>query len=161
MTAKTIIEKLKLIRHPEGGYYRETYRCATRVVLDCGKTRNTGTAIYYLLEGTDKSHFHKVASDELWMFHQGEPLEIIMITMDGTVESRILGNRMDQNEEPQFVVMANTWFAARIPAQKGYSLVSCVVTPGFDFADFELANKDELLEFYPGLKAIIDEFCFS
>ena len=88
MTAETIIEKLNLNRHPEGGFYRETYKGEKSITLDNGKVRNTGTAVYYLLKDTDKSHFHKVSSDELWLFHQGEPLEIFMITNDGKLETK-------------------------------------------------------------------------
>lgn len=80
MTAETIIEKLQLSRHPEGGFYRETYRSEKVITLEDGRARNTGTAIFYLLKDTDKSHFHKISSDELWLFHLGEPLEIFMIT---------------------------------------------------------------------------------
>jgi len=86
MTAETIIEKLNLATHPEGGLYRETYRGEKLIVPDNGKERNTVTAIYYLLKDSDKSHFHKVYSDELWFFHQGQPLEIFMITNDGKIK---------------------------------------------------------------------------
>lgn len=159
MTAETIIEKLNLTRHPEGGFYKETYRAEKSITLDAGNVRNTGTAIYYLLKDADKSHFHRVASDELWFFHQGEPLEIVMITNDGKIETKILGNRLDLNEEPQVLVKANIWFAARVKNGKGYALVSCTVSPGFDFSDFELANKNELMQLFPNIQAEIEELC--
>ncbi len=158
MTAESIIERLNLIRHPEGGFYRETYRAERSITLDDGRIRSAGTAIYYLLKGTDKSHFHRVGSDELWLFHQGEPLEIHMITNEGTIETRVLGNRLDLNEEPQIAIPANVWFAACIKSGEGFSLVSCVVAPGFDFEDFELADKDELIKLYPNLESEIKEF---
>lgn len=158
MTAEKIIEKLKLIQHPEGGFYRETYRGDKSITLDGGKVRSTGTAIFYMLSGADKSHFHKVASDELWFFHQGEPIEILVINEGGHVDRFILGNRLDLNQQPQILVKSNMWFAAHIPSATGYSLVSCVVAPGFDFADFELANKDELLKMYPNLTEEIEMF---
>lgn len=97
MTAEKIIEKLKLVRHPEGGFYREMYRAEKIITLDDGRLRNAGTAIYYLLKDADKSHFHKVSSDELWLFHQGEPLEIFIITEDGNIETKILGNQLDKD----------------------------------------------------------------
>jgi len=159
MTAETIIEKLNLTRHPEGGFYRETYRAEKSVTLDNGKVRNTGTAIYYLLKGADKSHFHKVGSDELWLFHQGEPLELLMITGDGNIETKILGNRLDLDEEPQIIIPANVWFAARIKEEKGFTLVSCIVAPGFEFEDFELADKNELIRSFPNIKDEIEELC--
>lgn len=157
MTVETIIEKLKLTRHPEGGLYRETYRGEKLITLDNGKERNTGTAIYYLLKDTDKSHFHKVGSDELWLFHQGEPLEIFMITNDGKIETKILGNRLDLNEEPQVIIPANVWFAAQLKNEKGFALVSCIVAPGFDFNDFELGDKNELIKSFPNLKTEIEK----
>jgi predicted cupin superfamily sugar epimerase len=157
MTAETIIEKLKLATHPEGGLYRETYRGEKLITLDNGMERNTGTAIYYLLKDTDKSHFHKVYSDELWFFHQGEPLEIFMITTDGKIEMKTLGNRLDLDEEPQIMIKANIWFAARVKNEKGFSLVSCVVAPGFDFNDFELGNKNELIKLFPRIKREIEK----
>lgn len=160
MTAETLIEKLKLTRHPEGGFYKETYRGEKLITLDNGIVRNTGTAIYYLLKDTDKSHFHKVSSDELWLFHQGEPLEIFMITNDGNIKMKVLGNRLDLDEEPQVAISADVWFAARIKNQKGFALVSCVVAPGFDFNDFKLANKNELIKLFPGIKTEIDNLNF-
>jgi len=111
-----------------------------------------------LLKGTDKSHFHRVGSDELWLFHQGEPLEIHVITHDGTIETRVLGNRLDLNEKPQIAIPANVWFAAGIQSRVGFSLVSCVVAPGFEFEDFELADKNELIKLYPHLEDKIKEF---
>lgn len=157
MTAETIIEKLKLTRHPEGGFYRETYRGKKSITLDNGKVRNAGTAVYYLLKDTDKSHFHKVNSDELWLFHQGEPLEIFMITNEGKLETKILGNRLDLNEEPQVIIAANIWFAARLKNEKGFALVSCIVAPGFDFDDYELGSKNELIKTFPYIKTEIEK----
>lgn len=157
MTAETIIEKLKLTTHPEGGLYRETYRGEKLITPDNGKKRNTATAIYYLLKETDKSHFHKVYSDELWLFHQGEPLEIFMITNEGEIKMKTLGNRLDLDEEPQVVIKANIWFAARVKNEKGFTLVSCIVAPGFDFSDFELGNKNELVKLFPGIKTEIEQ----
>ena len=95
MTSEEIIAKLDLIKHPEGGFYKETFRGERLVHFDNDKVRNACTGIYYLLEGTDKSHFHKVGSDELWLFHQGEPLEIITITDDEKIETKTLGNRIE------------------------------------------------------------------
>lgn len=160
MTAETIIKKLNLTRHPEGGFYRETYGGEKSITLNNGKVRNTGTAIYYLLKGTDKSHFHKVGSDEIWLFHQGEPLEIHMINDDGHIETKTLGNRLDLNEEPQITITANVWFAASIKNQTGFTLVSCVVAPGFDFEDFELGNKNELIKLFPNIENEIKKFSF-
>lgn len=156
MTAESIIEALNMIRHPEGGFYRETYRGENLMTLDNGRVRNTATAIYYLLKDEDKSHFHKIASDEIWFFHQGVSLEVIVITEQGRLELQTLGNRLDSGEVPQLVIKANTWFAARVKSGSGFALVSCVVAPGFDFSDFELGNKAELKRLYPELESEIE-----
>ncbi len=159
MTAETIIEKLNLTSHPEGGFYRETYRADKSITLDNGKVRTTGTAIYYLLKDTDKSHFHKINADEIWLFHEGEPLEVLMITHEGNIETKILGNRLDLDQEPQVTIAANVWFAARIIGEKGFTLVSCIVAPGFEFEDFVLGDKDELIKLFPNIKDEIENLC--
>jgi predicted cupin superfamily sugar epimerase len=159
MTAATIIEKLNLIPHPEGGYYRETYRSEQSLTLDNGNKRNVGTAIYYLLNDKDKSHFHKINSDELWLFHQGTALEILLISDEGSLIIKTLGNRLDLGEKPQILIKAHTWFAARVKHESGFGLVSCIVTPGFDFADFTLGKKAELIRLFPALHAEIEQFC--
>ncbi len=159
MTAKRLIQTLQLQPHPEGGFYRETYRTEEKITTVDGKVRNIGTAIYFLLEDEDKSHFHRILSDELWFFHQGEPMEIMMI-QDGKLHTSLLGNNIEQGEVPQLIIPANIWFAARVKDSKGYALVSCTVSPGFDFADFELANKKDLISEFPEYKSVIDEFTF-
>ena len=157
MTAEKIIEKLNLVTHPEGGFYKETYRAEKLITLDDGRIRNAGASIYYLLKDADKSHFHKVSSDELWLFHLGQPLEIVVITVDENIETKILGNRLDMGEEPQVIIKANTWFAARVKDEKGFALVTCTVAPGFDFDDFELGNKNKLIKLFPNLKTEIEK----
>lgn len=157
MTADEIKQHLKLQAHPEGGLYRETYRGGSQIKLESGKVRNTSTAIYYMLRGSDKSHFHKVKSDELWFLHQGEALEILSISDEGELLTEVLGNRLDLGEQPQLLVKANTWFAAKIKNEQGFVLVSCVVAPGFEFEDFEMADKQELLRQYPHLQDTIEE----
>ena len=157
MSAPEIIKKLKLIPHPEGGFYKETYKSDQNVTTNNGIHRNVCTAIYYLLENKDKSLFHRIKSDELWFFHQGNPIEIIFI-QNNLISSIILGNDIEKGEFPQVRIPANTWFAAKIINDSGYSLVSCVVAPGFDFADFQLAKKEDLINDYPNLKKIINKF---
>jgi predicted cupin superfamily sugar epimerase len=156
MKTKNIIDKLHLKPHPEGGYYSETYRSAERVINNEGNKRSVCTAIYYMLENDDKSHFHRIKSDELWFFHHGESLEIVIL-QNGERKTVLLGNDIINGELPQAKIPANTWFAARIKNGKGYSLVSCTVAPGFDFADFELAKREDLMRQYPNLKETIEE----
>ncbi|MCU0388580.1 MAG: cupin domain-containing protein [Chitinophagaceae bacterium] len=145
MVAQDFIEALNMKPHPEGGFYAETYRHPEMVVLDNGRKRNLSTTIFFLLKGTDRSHFHRLSSDEIWFFHAGETIELIML-QNGKSVSYIIGNNITDGALPQLLIPANTWFAAHLPSRKNFALVSCTVTPGFDFADFELATLNQLLE---------------
>ncbi len=143
MNAMNIIERLNMQPHPEGGYYAETFRHPLTVVLSNGRLRNLGTTIYFLLQNHDRSHFHRLGSDETWFFHGGETIELLMLK-DGELKKYNISSRVAEGDYPQLLVPSDTWFAAHIPSGKGYALVSCTVTPGFDFEDFELATKDQL-----------------
>jgi uncharacterized protein len=157
MNAQELTDKLKLIPHPEGGCYKETYRSDYTIVNDRKENRHVCTAIYYLLKDEDKSFFHRIRSDELWFFHLGQPLEIIIIQNE-RLTTIILGNDIEKDELPQVAIPANTWFAAQIKNAKGFSLVSCTVSPGFDFADFNLATRKDLVQQFPHLKDVIEKF---
>ncbi|MCB2410546.1 cupin domain-containing protein [Hymenobacter lucidus] len=157
MTATDIIQHLHLLPHPEGGYYRETYRSPEHLTTDSGQSRSVSTAIYYLLENDDKSHFHRIKSDELWFFHQGQALEIVVLT-DGQPTTIVLGSDFARGEVPQAIVPANAWFGARLRQSSGFALVSCTVAPGFDFADFELAQRGALSAEFPHLTSLIEQF---
>ena len=157
MAAPDIIRQLQLMPHPEGGYYRETYRSTNTLETPDGQSRSVSTAIYYLLENEDKSHFHRIKSDELWFFHQGQPLEIILLTA-GQPTRLVLGSDFSRGELPQAIVPANTWFAAHLLHRAGYALVSCTVAPGFDFADFELAGRSALLREFPQAAELVEQF---
>ncbi|GAA3944648.1 cupin domain-containing protein [Hymenobacter algoricola] len=160
MTAPDIIRQLHLLPHPEGGYYRETYRSDYRIQTESGQPRHLSTAIYYLLANDDKSHFHRIKSDELWFFHQGQTLEIIVLGGDQPTTIR-LGGDLTKGEVPQAVVPANTWFAARLEQGTGFGLVSCTVAPGFEYVDFELARRAALLAEFPHLPELIRQFTRS
>ncbi len=157
MQSSNLIQHLHLLPHPEGGYYRETYRAEEIISNRHGKPRNVCTSIYYLLENDDKSHFHRIQSDELWYFHQGQSLEILYIDQ-GQLHTVQLGNDFEDGAVPSFCIRAGLWFAARVKDRKGFALVSCTVAPGFDFADFELAKRSELVSEFPHLKDVIVEF---
>lgn len=161
MTAEEIIKNLGLTKHIEGGFYKETYRAKTIIEQENGKVRNTGTAIYYLLREQDKSHFHKVGSDEIWLFHQGEPIEMYIITKDGNLQTKVLGNAFDKGEEPQITILANTWFAAKIKSGTAFAFVSCVVAPGFDFEDYQIGDKHELAKLFPKIEKDIADMCLT
>lgn len=157
--AQTYIQHLELIPHPEGGFYKETYRADMESDFEGfdGK-RNVCTAIYFLLENDNKSHFHKIKSDELWFHHDGDALEIFVLSESG-LQKITLGKSIENGEVMQAVIPANVWFASKVKDNKGFALVSCTVSPGFDFADFEMATKKELLENYPNCVNIINEMC--
>jgi predicted cupin superfamily sugar epimerase len=157
MNGKEIVERLGLQVHPEGGFYKETYRSNQTIETDKNVYRNISTAIYFLLENENKSLFHRIKSDELWFFHQGEALEIVFIK-EGVLNTIILGNNLENGEMVQATIPANTWFASRVKNLNGYSLVSCTVAPGFDFADFELAKREDLINEFPNLKETIEKF---
>lgn len=161
MNAKHWIEKLQLLPHPEGGFYKETYRAKEEIEPTGfeGK-RNISTAIYFLLEEKDKSNFHRIKSDELWFFHEGNALEIYVLKED-KIEILLLGKNIDQGENLQAIVPGGSWFGARLKDGKGYALVSCTVAPGFDFKDFELGKKRELLLRFPKHKTIIEALSLS
>jgi predicted cupin superfamily sugar epimerase len=139
MSAKQLIAKLGLAPHPEGGWYRETWRADAEE-----GERATGTAIHFLLEAGQRSHWHRVDAAEIWLFHSGDPLRLSLAENDaGPVRNVVLGSDVLAGHAVQHVVRPDEWQAAE-PAPvgaAGYSLVSCVVVPGFDFAGFTLAPE--------------------
>lgn len=138
--ATYFIERLGLTAHPEGGFYAETYRGQQQIENIDGNKRNISTAIYFLLSDNQKSHFHRVKSDELWFHHEGETLAITVI-IKNRLEVIYLGKDLESGEVLQATIPANCWFASQIKDKIGFALVSCTVAPGFDFADFEMAKK--------------------
>jgi predicted cupin superfamily sugar epimerase len=155
------INKLSLKSHPEGGYYRETYRSTEKIQV-CGlplrftSPRSFSTAIYFLLRSHDRSLFHRIKSDELWHFHCGGPLDIFVLKKNELCVLR-LGSNPELGEALQVVVQANCWFGAKAVEPNTYSLASCTVAPGFDFHDFEIAERQKLLEEFPDHSQIIAE----
>lgn len=152
--ALSFVEKLGLQPHPEGGWYKETYRSNGLMPgehLPAGFTgpRCFSTAIYFLLEGQQFSAFHRIKSDELWHFYYGDPINIYNITENGTLEEIKLGNNVDNGEVFQAVVPAGRWFASQPANPNSFALVGCTVAPGFDFADFEMAKRADLLQEFP------------
>ena len=155
ITASQLIASLRLNVHPEGGYYLETYRSGEMISMESlpprfGGERPFSTAIYFLLKGNQYSALHRIKSDEIWHFYHGVGLHLYLIHPDGRGEVLKLGNDPDQGYSFQQVVPAGCWFGARPVSKKGYSFVGCTVAPGFDFGDFELANRKELLIQFPG-----------
>jgi predicted cupin superfamily sugar epimerase len=151
MDAEYYIRTLQLLPHPEGGYYKETYRSQTKVDTISG-ARNASTAIYFLLEEGNFSAFHKIKSDELWHFYAGDILEVIEISQKGELKITELGK-----DNFQYCVPAGNWFGSRVKNGGKFSLVGCTVAPGFDFADFEMAEQNKLKDAYPQHKKVIKE----
>ena len=146
------IENLELLPHPEGGYYKETYRSELNINLEnlnpqWKGERSLCTGIYFLLERENFSAFHRIKSDELWHFYAGDPITIHMIDNEGKYSSQDVGNRIDQGEVLQFLVPANSWFASEVKGNKSFALVGCTVSFGFDFNDFEMADESLMKEF--------------
>jgi len=154
-----LVELLKLTPHPEGGYFRETYRSAEEIPADALSTfpgpRSVSTGIYYLLVADDFSAFHRIRSDEMWHHYGGSAVVVHVIGTEGGYESLRVGPGLDSGEEPQAIVPAGAWFAAEVADPTGYSLVGCTVAPGFDFVDFEFGNRAELTRLCPGERELI------
>jgi predicted cupin superfamily sugar epimerase len=143
MDPRAIIDRLELSPHPEGGWYRETWRAAPAPDAPPG-ARAGATAIYFLLEAGQRSHWHRVDAAELWLWHAGSPLRLLTAPADaGPVSEMRLGPDVLAGENPQALVPPHHWQAtetlAGAAADWGWALVSCIVAPGFDFAGFTLA----------------------
>ncbi|QMW02219.1 cupin domain-containing protein [Spirosoma foliorum] len=161
MTATDYVRTLNMLPHPEGGYFAETYRSAEAISKEALPNRFSGdrsvsTAIYFLLESHHISALHRIQSDEVWHLYAGGPLEIFVISPDGELTVIRLGNRLDQGEVFQAVVPAGCWFGSKPAVGTDFSLVGCTVAPGFDFADFEMADRATLLQEFPQHKAVIE-----
>jgi predicted cupin superfamily sugar epimerase len=154
-----LIKKLSLQKHPEGGYFIESYRSERLVTMpDYNGPRNTCTAIYYLLEGDQFSSFHTLKSDEIWHFYAGSSLTLHIIETDGRLNEIILGSDIHSKETFQVVVKAGAWFAASVNDHNSYSLVGCTVSPGFDYRDWKLVGMDILIKKFPQHKSIIEKY---
>lgn len=132
--AQEIIAKLDLKPHPEGGWYRETWRAPS-----IAGARATGTAILFLLEAGQRSHWHRVDATEIWLWHAGSPLRLRTAATGEAAIDTVLGPDVLRGEAPQAIIPPDIWQAAE--ADRGWTLVSCVVSPGFDFAGFALAPE--------------------
>ncbi|GHV56067.1 hypothetical protein FACS1894216_19590 [Synergistales bacterium] len=152
--------------HPEGGYFAQSYVSDGEIPASAlngsyRSGRRYSTAIYYLLREGEKSHFHRLCSDEVWHFYKGGPLKLVMIDASGAASEVVLGCDIESGQRPQFAVRAGTWFGAAPMAGSGCSLVGCTAAPGFEYEDFELATAEGLRALFPnkGLDELIEEFC--
>lgn len=153
-----LISSLQLQPHPEGGYYTEVYRSGGIIEIEEDEFpdgRNYNTAIYYLLGSDDQSHFHRIRSDEIWHHYEGSPITIHMISNLGEKRTLHLGKDLENGQKPQHVVPAGYWFGVCVDDPDNYALCGCTVSPGFDFDDFEVADRTDLLNQFPEHKEII------
>lgn len=162
MDAGYWIEKLNLIEHPEGGFFRETYRSG-EYIPHAGLPdrfigpRSFSTAIYFLVTGRSPSHLHRLKGDELWHFYAGDRATLHVFHPDGRYEPHLLGGNPEAGESFQAVVPAGCWFGATVEEPDGYALAGCTVAPGFDYADFLLARRSELLLIFPDHASLIEQ----
>jgi predicted cupin superfamily sugar epimerase len=155
---------LQLIHHIEGGWYSEVYKSAVTIAASHLPSQFKGdrsacTHIYFMLEKGEFSAFHRIQSDELWHFYSGDPLIIYELENDGTLIKHYLGKDLEKGQSLFCVVKSGNWFASEVMENSKYALVGCTVSPGFDFADFELANRNMLTEKFPDHKALIERLC--
>jgi predicted cupin superfamily sugar epimerase len=162
MKSNDWISRLDLQPHPEGGYFKEIYRAEgvisqPNLPMRYNGGRSYSTAIYYLLESNDFSSMHRLNSDEQWFHIDGSALTIHSISPDGTYTQHHIGKHLDNGELPYAVVPRGCWFGGTVEENNSFSLVGCIVAPGFDFDDFELAKRNELLKQYPLHKNLIEK----
>jgi len=149
MTAEEIRKLLRLEPHPiEGGWFRRTYTSPGQAELLRG-TRAQGTAIYYLLEEGAFSEMHMLASDEIFHFYLGDPVEMLQLHPDGRSALFTLGPELAAGQQVQLVVPAGVWQGTRLVGDGKVALLGCTVTPGFDFADYQNASYAELVDKWP------------
>lgn len=158
-----IIEQLQLKPHPEGGYFRETYRSSGKIVRGNDPSnefneRHFATSIYFLLTADNFSAFHRITPDEQWHFYEGSSIDLHLIDPQGIYTKVSIGNRYENGEVYQYVVPGGNWFAASLSPGQSYALVGCTVAPGFEFEDFTLAMRKELTEQFPQHAEIIARY---
>lgn len=157
---QSLVDSLELLPHPEGGYYKEVYRSANTIVKSALENRFKGdrsycTSIYFLLTSDNFSGFHRIQQDEIWNFYEGSPLLVHVIDKEGAYTCHEIGMDVSNDLFPQLVVPAGAWFASSVKNKEDYSFVGCTVAPGFDFEDFELAERSLLIKEYPQHQEII------
>jgi hypothetical protein len=163
LTAESIIEALQLQPHPEGGFFAETFRAAPLPMsLPDRGPRSASTAIYFLLRARDFSALHVVESDEVWHHYCGDPLELHCFDVERRHRGVRLGSALSTGERPQHVVERGELQAARVvPGPHGFALCGCTVAPGFDFADFRMPPRAELLALLPEYASLVTELTRS
>ena len=162
-TADYWIKNLELKAHPEGGYYKETYRSPD--LLPAGivnkkyeSERNCSTSIFYLLKSGQISTFHRLKSDEIVHFYYGSYMMYYIINENGDLQKIKLGSNPENGEALQALMRGGSWFASYVESPKSFALIGCTVSPGFDFRDFEISDRAKMLALFPNHKDIIVKF---
>lgn len=155
------IKYLELVPHPEGGFYRRILESGEKITNSTDQKRPLYTSIYFLLTSKNPSHLHRLKSDEVWYFHQGSPLQIHLINQDGDYKLIKLGNNPEKGELLQALVPKGSIFGSSVKGINNFSLVSCMVSPGFDYTDFELFTQQQLLDIYPAHHELIEKLAFK
>ncbi len=155
------IQKLGMEKHTEGGFFKETYRTNSKIKKnnlpdEFNGDRHLATAIYFLLNKNEHSTFHKLKADEIWHYYTGSSLILYLLPPGGTMEIIHLGTDLEAGEEPQAIIKNNTWFAAELKDKTSFGLYGCTTSPGFEYKDFEIADKKKLLAQYPQHKDILN-----
>ncbi|MFD2308302.1 cupin domain-containing protein [Enterococcus termitis] len=155
------IEQLGLEPHPEGGYFKQLL-CSEEIIQTApNEKRPYYTSIHFLLTDESPSHFHRLKSDEVWYYHTGSSLCVHLLHPNGHYETIRLGNDIERGEVLQAVVPKNTIFGSTVDKANDFALVSCMVSPGFDYQDFELFTKEQLYSAYPAHRDIIDRLAYD
>ena len=165
MRRDVLIKNYGLEEHPEGGYYKETFRSNTVVHPKYANSerRAAATSIYFLLTSDNFSQFHKIKTEEIWHFYEGDVINIVVLTLDKDEQFNLikLGSDESKGQVRQAIVEKNTWFASFVDdsGSAGYGFVGCSVSPGFEFEDFEIAKQEDLLKHYPKAEKYINKLC--
>ena len=164
--ANYYVTKLGLEPHPEGGFYKRSFESEEHtsdqeLSVEFEGKRKLYTSIFFLLGSNDISHLHRLKSDELWYYHAGSPLTISVIDENGHYKESKLGLNLDEGEVPQLLVPKNSIFGSFVRDEDTFSLVGCMVSPGFEFQDFELFTQEELLLKYPQHKEVIMKLAYE
>ncbi len=162
LTVEDIRKRLKLQPHPEGGYFTETYRSVHKLPKKVlpggyGGDRAVSTAIYYLLTSKSFSAMHRLRGDEVFHFYLGDPVDLLQLHPDGTGKIAVLGPNLAAGMRPQLVVPGGVWQGMKLLRGGKYALLGTTVAPGFDFKDFEIGHREELVDEYPQFAKLITE----
>lgn len=155
------IDQFNMEGHREGGFFYQVLKSDQRIQLEGQNDRALYTSIYFLLTSTNPSKFHRLTADEVWYYHYGSPLTVHMITPEGEYKQVTLGTDVENGQVLQARVPKNTIFGSTVEAEDSYALVSCMVSPGFEYDDFELFKQSELLDQYPEHAEIIQRLALE